>query len=129
MDLLLDTGALISVDKGDRKVMATLEVAQRAGLSVRTGATVVAQAWRDGSRQVNLARVLAGVDVRPLDPDQAREVGELLAATETADVVDAHVAVLAAPGDRILTSDRAPPPPDLERLLQARGVEALPVGV
>lgn len=92
---------------------------------MRTGATVVAQVWRDGSRQTNLARVLAGVDVLPLGPDRARRVGELLGATGTTDVVDAHVAVLAEPTDRILTSDEG----DLDWLLRARGVTAVAVGV
>jgi predicted nucleic acid-binding protein len=125
MALLLDAGALIAADKGDRKVGARLSVAQKERLPVRTGATALAQVWRDGSRQANLARLLAGIDVLPLDRSDARTVGELLGATGTTDVVDAHLAVLAEPGDRILTSD----PGDMERLLRERGVRALAVRV
>jgi hypothetical protein len=125
MAFLLDAGALIAVDRRDRKVLARLDVAQREGVPVRTGATVVAQVWRDGSQQANLARLLAGVDVLPLTSDQARRVGELLGATGTTDVVDAHVAVLAEPADRVLTSDEE----DVKRLLQARGVSAVAVRV
>lgn len=125
MALILDAGALIAVDKRDRKVRARLSVAQEAALPVRTGSTVVAQVWRGGARQANLARVLAGIDVRPLDRHDARRVGELLGATGTADVVDAHVAVLTEPTDRILTSD----PEDMNRLLEARGMGARAVGV
>lgn len=125
MAVLLDAGALIAVDKLDRKVRARLSVAQKEGLPVRTGATVVAQVWRDGARQANLARVLAGIDVLPLARDHAHRVGELLARTGTTDVVDAHVAVLAEPTDRILTSD----PEDMDRLLGAREVRALAVRV
>jgi hypothetical protein len=125
MAFLLDAGALIAVDRRDRKVLARLEVAQREGVPVRTGATVVAQVWRDGSQQANLARLLAGVDVLPLTADHARSVGELRGATGTTDVVVAHVAVLAEPADRVLTSDEE----DVKRLLQARGVTAVAVRV
>jgi hypothetical protein len=125
MALLLDAGALIAVDRRDRNVRALLSVAQAKGLPVRTGAAVVAQVWRDGTQQANLARVLAGIDVLPLDGEHARRVGELLGATGTTDVVDAHVAVLAEPADRVLTSD----PADMDRLLEARRVLAAAVGV
>lgn len=72
----------------------------------------------------NLARVLAGVDVIPLDNAQGRRIGELLSAG-TADVVDGHVALLVRPGDRVLTSDAG----DLRRLLSAREVSAQVVDV
>jgi hypothetical protein len=125
MALLLDAGALIAIDKGDRRVRALLSVAQKEGLPVRTAATVVAQVWRDGRRQVALGRVLAGTDVRSLEPDDARRIGELLGATDTTDVVDGHVAVLARPADRLLTSD----PEDMDRLLRARGTPAVTVSL
>ncbi len=114
--LVLDAGALVAIDKRDRRVGAMLRVAQRAGLPIRTSAAAVAQVWRAGARQANLARVLAGLEARPLD--DGRAVGQLLAASGTADVVDAHVALIAQPGDRLLTSD----PHDLARLVEARGV-------
>jgi len=46
--------------------------------------------------------------------------GELLARAGSADVVDAHVALLVALADIVLTSD----PGDIRALLQARGVPA-----
>jgi hypothetical protein len=125
MALVLDAGALIAVDEGDRQVVRRLEVAREKRLPVRTASTVVAQVWRDGARQANLARVLAGVEVLPLEEDVARRVGELLAATATTDVVDGHVANLVEHGDRILTSD----PQHMGRLIVARGVAARIVGV
>jgi hypothetical protein len=72
---------------------------------------------------VNFARVLAGVEVLPLD--DGRSVGQLLAASGTADVVDAHVALVAHSGDRMLTSD----PHDLARLVEARGVRVEVISV
>ena len=125
MALILDAGALIAVERRDRRVGARLVVAMADRVPVRTGSTVIAQVWRGGPRQAWLARVLAGVDVLPLDEVDARALGALLGATGTSDVVDGHVAVLAAAGDEVLTSD----PDDLQRLLAARGVGARVIGI
>lgn len=120
MTAVLDSGALIAVDKRDRKVGAMLRVLQREGVPVHTSAGVVAQVWRNGHRQVNLARVLPGVDVAALDDVAAKKVGELLAANHTSDLVDAHVALLVQPQGRVLTSDE----PDIKALLRTRRVKA-----
>ena len=125
MALVLDAGALIAVDERDRTAGTRLSVAMEERLPVRTAATAVAQVWRDGARQANLARILAGVEILSLDEDEARRVGELLAATTTTDVVDAHVATLVEPGDEVLTTD----PRDIGRLVVARGVKARVVGL
>jgi hypothetical protein len=69
---VLDAGALIAVDKRDRVVGAMLRVLQRDGVQVVTSAAVVAQVWHDPRRQVNLARVLTGVDVAALDDVAAK---------------------------------------------------------
>jgi hypothetical protein len=120
--VILDTGALLAVDRGDRAMVARLHVAQRAGLELRSNAMVVAQAWRDRrGRQVTLARLLRAVDVRAVSPGDGRDAGELLGDTGTADAIDATVVLLANPGDRILTSD----PRDLTRLAEAAGNRAV----
>lgn len=114
--LILDAGALLSVDRDDRVMMARLRVAHQSGLELRSNAMVVAQVWRDRSgRQANLARVLRAVDVRPVSHRDGRQAGVLLAESGTADPIDATVVLLAAPGDRILTSD----PEDLALLAAA----------
>ena len=114
--LILDAGALLAVDRGERAMIARLRVAQQSGLELRTNAMVVAQVWRDRhGRQANLARLLRAVDVRPVSHSDGREAGVLLAEAGTADPIDATVVLLAAPGDRILTSD----PEDLARLAAA----------
>ncbi len=114
--LVLDAGALLAVDRGDRAMIARLQVAQRAGLELRSNAMVVAQVWRDRrGRQVSLARLLLAVDVRAVSPGDGRDAGMLLADAGTADAIDATVVLLATPGDRILTSD----PGDLARLAEA----------
>lgn len=114
--LVLDAGALVAADRDDRAMIARLRVAEKAGLELRSNAMVVAQVWRDRlGRQVNLARLLRAVDVRAVRHEDGRAAGVLLAAAGTADAIDATVVLLAAPGDRIVTSD----PDDLTRLAAA----------
>lgn len=120
MTAVLDSGALIAIDRRDRRIGAMLLILQREGVPVHTSAGVVAQVWRDGSRQANLARVLPGVEVVPLDDVAAKRVGELLGANRTSDLVDAHVALLAQPQGRVMTSDE----PDIKALLRTRRVKA-----
>lgn len=114
--LILDAGALVAVDRDDRAMIARLRLAQRAGLDLRSNAMVIAQVWRDRQgRQASLARMLRAVDVRAVSQEDGRAAGVLLAAVGTADPIDATVVLLAAPGDRIVTSD----PADLGRLAAA----------
>jgi hypothetical protein len=117
---VLDTGALVAVDRRDRMIGAQLRVLQHQGTPIRVSSAVVGQVWRDGLKQANLARVLTGVGIEALGKDDGRRIGELLALAASTDVVDAHVALMAANTDLILTSD----PSDIRQLLQARGVSA-----
>jgi hypothetical protein len=118
--LVLDTGALIAFERGDRQVAALIEASRRRKDRVVTSSGCVAQAWRDGSRQALLARLLAGVAEHGLDARRSRPLGELCGLAGTNDVIDAHVAVLAGDHDTILTSD----PTDLDRLLRSAGCPA-----
>ncbi|MCC6438752.1 MAG: hypothetical protein IT196_27260 [Acidimicrobiales bacterium] len=120
MKLILDAGALIGIDRNDRRVATLIELGRRAGAELVTTAPVIAQAWRNGARQAQLARALPMVDTRAVGVDDAKAAGELLAASNTSDVVDALLAQLALPGDQILTSDQH----DLATLLAASGINA-----
>jgi hypothetical protein len=122
---VLDSGALIAIDRRDRNVGAILRVLQREGEPVRTSAGAVAQVWRAGRRQANLERALPGLDVVVLDERAGKNVGELLGSSGTSDLVDAHVALLVHPGGQILTSDDA----DIKALLRTRRVKATLVHV
>jgi len=122
---VLDAGALIAIDRRDRKVGAMLRVLQRDGEPVRTSAGAIAQVWRAGRRQANFARSLPGLDVAVLDELAAKKVGELLGSSGTSDLVDAHVALLVLPGGKVLTSDE----PDIKALLRARRVKATVIDV
>jgi hypothetical protein len=120
MKAVLDAGALVAVDRLDRAIGAQLRVMQQQGTPIRVSSAVVGQVWRDGRRQANLARVLAGVGIEPLGMHDGKRIGELLAMVGSSDVVDAHVALMTAPADLVLTSD----PSDIRKLLQARKVTA-----
>lgn len=120
MTLVLDAGALLALERNDRRVESHLLDAHLSERRVLTSAAVAAQAWRDQTRQVNLVRALRGVAVHPLGDPTYRRVGELLTASGTADVADAHLALLVGVDDTVLTSD----PDDLRRLLATRGVRA-----
>ena len=113
--LTLDAGALIALDRGDKRLIALLDRALAQRLKLRVPSGVVGQAWRDGRVQVALARFLRidEVEIIPLGEQLARACGELCGATDTADIIDASVVILARErGDRIVTSD----PRDLRRL-------------
>lgn len=125
MKAVLDSGALVAVDRRDRRIGAQLKVLQQQGTPIRASAAVVGQVWRDGRGQANLARVLAGVGIEALDKDDGKRIGELLALADSADVVDAHVALMTSPADLVLTSDTG----DIRKLLHARGIPARVQGV
>jgi hypothetical protein len=121
MTLVLDAGALVAIERLDRDVVALIKRERRLGRAPVTHGGVVGQVWRGGTgRQANLARLLPGVEVLPLDDTLGRRAGMLLAETRMSDVIDAAVVLLAADGDEILTSDTS----DLRRLVQASGLHA-----
>jgi hypothetical protein len=110
---VLAAGALVAVERGDRRAFAILKAAQERTTPMATSAGVLAQVWHDGSGQARLATVLRRCEVVDITGGAAKLIGPLLRATSTTDVVDAHVALLARHGDAVVTSD----PGDLHRLL------------
>jgi len=109
LSLVLDAGALIAIERGERATAAVIEVARQAERGVFVPAGVVGQVWRGGGRQVRLARLLNARDVlvEPLTDAGARAAGVICGAAGTADVIDASV-VLAARrhGATVISSDR-----------------------
>jgi hypothetical protein len=119
VSLLLDAGAFLAVERGDRDIAALVKRERLAQRSPLSHGGVVAQIWRGGSgRQAEVARLLAGVDVRALDEELGKKAGVLLGRSRAEDVVDAALVCLAVDGDDILTSD----PGDLRTLAEAAGV-------
>lgn len=88
------------------------------GRPPRTNGGVVGQVWRGGgARQANVARLLPGLEVVPIDDALGRRAGVLLGLAGRSDVVDAAVILIADDGDEIFTAD----PTDLRDLAQASG--------
>ncbi len=113
---MLDAGALLAVDRGDREMTARLRIAERNGIELRTNGAVLAQVWRDPSgRQAELARLLRSVAVAPIDRRLGQDAGALSGRAGVGDAVDATVVAIANPGDRILTSN----PKDVRALVAA----------
>lgn len=106
--ITLDAGGLIAVDRNHRRVIVLLARAAETRARVTVPASALAQAVRRPERQVRLARLVRQptTDVVPLDRVDATNVGRLLAASGTADVVDAHVIICARRAhQRVVTSD------------------------
>jgi hypothetical protein len=115
---LYDAGALIAIDKNDRRMWARYQVALDDDRDVRVPAVVAGQAWRDARRQVRLGQFLAGCHVDPVGLEVAKAAGILCGRAGTSDVVDATVVVMgAATGAVIWTSD----PEDIKALADQSG--------
>lgn len=111
----MDVGALIAVERADRRVTALLNAARARRERLAVPAAALAQVWRDGRRQARLSALLrsSAVDVVPLSDADARLAGQLCGLRRTKDIVDASVVACAMRrGGVVLTSD----PDDLLRL-------------
>lgn len=94
----LDAGALIALERKEDRMTALLErMLALPEAIVHIPAGVVAQAFRNGSTQVRLMRLLKEPRTRVVDLDEetARAVGVLLGLRGVSDVVDASVVICA----------------------------------
>ena len=114
--IVLDTGALVALERDSRAMWLRLREAVRTDIPVVVPVGALAQAWRGGPRQARLAQAISDLEPASFD-DVALAAGELCGKAGTADVVDASVALVAARSEvtHLYTSD----PDDLGRLLQA----------
>jgi hypothetical protein len=111
----LDAGALIAIDRAERRIALLLAYARSQGERVTIPATALAQVLRSPVRQVRLLKLCRqrDTDLIALDGSDATAVGLILANTRTSDIVDAHVVVCARRAQQaVLTSD----PDDISRL-------------
>jgi hypothetical protein len=124
--LVLDAGAFLAVERGERDVFALIKRERLSGRSPMTHGGVVAQVWRGGrGRQAEVARLLHGVDISTLDDELGRRAGVLIGQTGTSDAIDAALVCIAYDGDMLLTSATE----DLGRLAVSAGthLEIVPV--
>lgn len=112
---ILDAGALIALERGDRTAWIRLKAAERKGEAPRTHGGVIGQVWRGGARQALLATAVPAVEVLPLDEALGKAAGALVGRAGTSDVTDAALVLLADDGDDIFTSD----PDDIAALASA----------
>ncbi|MGH4026607.1 MAG: PIN domain-containing protein [Pseudonocardiaceae bacterium] len=106
--VVLDTGALIALERRDTRLLALADELHRQRQVAHVPTGVVAQTWRGSARQHAVVRLLRAQAVRvdPLSEDVAYQLGILLGSSGTTDVVDAHVALLARRlRATVLTSD------------------------
>ena len=102
--LTLDTGALVALERRDRRAGLFLAQARNFGAKVTVPAPVVVEWWR--GQRGPLARVLDDMQVESLDRELAEIAGVALAEVDGASVVDAVVMASAARrGDVVLTGD------------------------
>jgi hypothetical protein len=125
--IVYDSGALIAIDSRRNKLTADRHRDRvNRGLRVLVPTVVAAQVIRKPTVQAGLRLALRGCELVPFTADHHVPVGQLLAVSGTADVVDAFVALLAAQaGAAIVSSD----PDDIGHLLSCLGVSrpVLPV--
>ena len=120
----LDAGALIALDRDDRRMVALLARGVESAHRITIPAGALAQAMRQPERQARLSRLTRQptTDVVAIDRVDAVNVGRLLAASGTTDVVDAHVVICARrAGQPVITSDVG----DLRRLDPSLEIVAL----
>jgi hypothetical protein len=114
-----DTGALIAAEARDIRLWSLHDETLARNVRPVVPTPVLAQAWRGGP-QHNLGRLLKGCVIEAFAENAARDVGRLLAASRTVDVVDAAVVVSALlRGDVVVTTD----PRDLRILADSLKLE------
>lgn len=111
----LDAGALIALERSNRKVVALLARAAATDATITIPSVVVAQVMRNPGKQARISKLLRQTNTRlpALDGAAAIQVGRLLAASRTSDVVDAHVVLCAKESDDSIVTSA---PYDLARL-------------
>lgn len=113
--LILDSGAVIALSRGDQKARAFLARALELRTAIEIPVVVVAETVRGGPRDAPVNRVLKTVGLIPLASEvHGRTAGRLLGSARLSNTVDALVVAHAVNrgGAHILTGD----PDDLERL-------------
>ena len=108
------TPFIVDGERVNSRLWALIKRSLERGGEIHTTHPVLAQVWRQPGRQANLAGALRNFDIHALD--DAIPVGLKLAESETSDVVDAHLVVVAEMlGTFVLTGD-----PDDMATLNAR---------
>lgn len=123
--LILDSGAVIALARGDQRARAFVDRALETGAELFVPSVVLAETVRgDGPRDAPVNRVLSAIDsVLIADESVGRTAGRLLGQSRSDETIDALVVAGAIDlgGGRLLTGD-----PDDLRLL-SRGTPGITV--
>lgn len=123
--IVLDSGAVIGLARGDRRLRALVAMAHRNGVSIVVPMVVVAETVRgSGPRDAPVNLVLGQfAPHRPVDEPTVRHAGELLAAAGSNATIDALVAseAIHRRPSLLLTSD----PDDMNALLAGQASVAV----
>jgi hypothetical protein len=118
--VVYDSGALIAIDDLRNRAAADRHRDWIGrGRKILVPTVAAARAVRKPPAQARLMLALRGCDLVPFTADHHVPVGQLLALSGTADVVDAFVALLAAQQQAAVISGD---PDDIGRLLSCLGV-------
>lgn len=113
--VVLDAGALIALEKRDRRMEALLRRAHEVRGRIVVPAGALAQVWSGDAQQAPIHRLLrrSTTEVPPLDRLLAEAVGRLCKRSGGTDVVDASIVITARQLNAVIvTSD----PEDLAKL-------------
>jgi hypothetical protein len=113
--LVLDAGALIALERGNRWAISLMRVAVADGGRLIVPASALAQVIRDPARQYEIWKLATDkkTSVVDLGLHEATLIGALLARARSSDVVDAHVVLCGQSFQMpVMTSD----PKDLAEL-------------
>lgn len=125
--LVLDSGAVIALSRGEARARAFLQRARELMVPVEVPVVVLAETLRGGRGDAAVHRVLKAVGPAPaMREAHGRTAGKLLGAARSTSTIDALVVAHAveAGGADVLTGDRE----DLERLAARHpGVRVLPL--
>jgi hypothetical protein len=101
-----DTSALVAAERNDRQMWALHAGYLAEEVIPAVPAPVLAEAWRGGSRQASLSRLLRMCDTEPMTEELARNVGLLAGKSGHDDIVDVSVVEGAVRrGDAVVTSN------------------------
>jgi hypothetical protein len=101
--ITLDTGALIALERKEKRMRETIAAAKSRGLIVTAPAVAVIEWWRGAPMQSGILRL---VSFEPTSEQIAKLAGDALASVQHATPIDAAVMASAAlRGDMVYTSD------------------------
>jgi len=117
--LVLDSGAFIAAERRDRHFAELMAAATADGATILLPAAVIAEIWRTPPRPLSKTVVDFADEIVALDDALARQVGALIGAARSTQIVDGSVALVAIQSKPsiVLTSD----PADIASLLKAAG--------